>query len=415
MRAHHYADQAAAVAGRRRLLRFALNAVGMLFAVAMLVLLSGFLRDEADDAAQYHQAARNLLSVGDPYATTPARDGLPPNPNPPLLAYLLTPLAPLPRPVFRMLWFVLNSLCLAALVTLILRLIDERRISAYWGVVAGGVATFTPVLLCLMLGQLGIFLALLGLLAFALAERRPAAAGASLAVAAAVKLYPGFLGLFFLANGPRRPLAWAILWGLLLLALPLAVSGLAPYEGYVRRVLLGDFYPFASDFNVSLTGLFSRLFTVNAVFVPVAPLPQIVRPLSLGAAALLLVACLRIPAGPDRFGRLLAFAAWVCAMQLVTPLNGYYNLPALILPILVLIAALLRYPAPWAAAAFALATAALYLRSGWAEPYPALAVLYRGWGALLLVPSIYTNLVYMALLAWFARRHRAAVENLHSS
>ncbi len=391
------------------LVRFTLNMSGLLLGVAMLVLTASFLRDGADDAAQYHQAAQNLLSSGDPYATTPGTPEAPPNPNPPLLAYLLTPFASLPRPLFRLIWFGFNCLWLTLLVALSLKLIDDRRISELWGVVIGGVATFVPVLICLMVGQLGILLALLGVLSFWLAERRPAAAGAALATAAAIKLYPGFLGLFFLVHGPRRLVWWAAGWGLLLLALPLLISGLTPYTSYAAKVLFGGFYPYASDFNVSLAGLFSRLFTVNGVFVAVAPQPELARWLSLIASALVFLACLRIPVGPDRFGRLIAFTAWICGMQLITPLNGYYNLPALILPLLTLLAALLRYPSPGAAFALVGATAMLYLRPGWAENDPLLSnLLYRGWGALAVTPPLYAALIYLVLLAWFAHRHQRA-------
>jgi hypothetical protein len=401
--------QSSSLNARWPLVRFALNSTGLLLAVAMLVITAGFLRDGADDAAQYHQAAQNLLSVSDPYATTPGTPDAPPNPNPPLLAYLLTPFAGLPRPLFRLIWFGLNCLWLGLLVGLSLKLVDDRRITAYWGVVAGGVATFVPVLICLMVGQLGMLLALLGVLSFRLAERRPAAAGAALATGAAIKLYPGFLGLFFLMHGPRRVVWWAAGWGVLLLALPLLISGPTPYVSYATKVLFGGFYPYASDFNVSLTGLFSRLFTVNGVFVAVAPAPELARWLSLIANVLVFVACLRIPAGADRFGRLIAFAAWICAMQLITPLNGYYNLPALILPFLTILAALLRYPSAGAAAALALATALLYLRPGWAENDPLLSTaLYQGWGALAVTPPLYSSLIYFVLLAWCARRHRRA-------
>lgn len=391
------------------LFRFALNMSGLLIGVAFLLLTMQVLRDEADDAAQYLQAAQNVLSSGDPYATTPGTPTAPPNPNPPLLAYLLTPLAGLPRPTFRLLWFGMNVIWLLLLLWFSLQLIAEPRIHSLWGVVVGGALTFFPVLMCLMVGQLGIFLALLGVLSFWLAERqRHTAAGAVLALGAAIKLYPGFLGLFYLRYGPRRVVWWAAAWGLLLLAIPLLIGGLLPYQNYVQRVLLGGFYPYASDFNVSLTGLFSRLFTVNGVFEAVAPLPTLARWLSVIANLAVVIFCVSLPAQRDAFGRLIVFAAWICGMQLITPLNGYYNLPALILPFLVILTALLRRPSLPAALIFALATTLLYLRSGWAEQDPLLSeLLYRGWGALFVTPPLYAALAYLGLLGWFAHQQIA--------
>jgi len=391
-----------------RLVRAA-NLCGLLLAALLLFTFATSLGEGADDSTQYRQAALNLLRSGDPYATTPSTDWdlAPPNPNPPLLAYLLLPAATLPQPTFRLVWFVLNSAALATLLALCLRAVGAPQLTRLWGLLAAGVLCWPAAYLCLSMGQLGIILALLAVLSFVLAAARPAAAGAALATGAAIKLYPGLLGLYYLLRGPRRPLWWAAVWGAVLLAVPLVISGLPPYENYLRKVLLGDFYPYAAEFNISLNGLWNRLFTANAYFKPIADLPALASALTLVSAVAVLVLCLQTAGARDQLGNLIAFAAWLCAMQLLTPLNGYYNLPALIFPFLVLCRCLGRYPALLPTLTLAFATALLFFPPGWNRGLPWLdQALAQGPGLLFLAPSLYGALLYLLLLRYFAARHQ---------
>jgi hypothetical protein len=393
-----------------RLLAIA-NICGLVLAALMLFTLVANLGTSADDSVQYHQAAINVLSVGDPYATTPSDDWevAAPNPNPPLLAYLLAPAAGLPHAAFRLAWFALNSVVLLALLALCLRVVDTPWLSQLAGLLLAGVLFWPAAYVCLSIGQLGLILALLAVLSFALAERRPLAAGASLAVGAAIKLYPGLLGGFFLIRGPRRVLWFAAASGLLLLSIPLLAGGLAPYQDYARKVLLGGFYPYPAEFNISLNGLWSRLFTRNEYFRPIAELPALARLLTLAGAAAVLGGCAWASTANDKLGRLIGFAAWLCGMQLLTPLNGYYNLPALLLPFLTLCRCLGRYPSRPAAALLALATALLYIPPGWNRGLPWLdKALMGGPGLILLAPSLYGAILYLALLLAFARSHKKA-------
>jgi Glycosyltransferase family 87 len=373
-------------------------------AIAILAQTGAGLSSTLDDSAQYWQAARNLLAVGDPYATTPSVGALAAFPNPPLLAYLFIPLAGLERLRMQQVWFLINCAALAGLVWLALRHFAPAGASRYWGVVALGVVSAPATTAGLYLGQLGALLALAATASFVLAARRPAAAGAILALAAAVKLYPGLLGLYYLQRGPRR-VAWAALgFGVALVAAPLLVSGPAPYQQYLEKVLLGGFYPYAAEFNISLAGLWARLFTENGYVEPISSMPRLAQALTGATSLLALGACLATPGGSSRLGRQIGFSAWICGMQLLTPLNGFYNLIALVVPFCTLLACLEARPSRGASAALIAATLLACVAPGWSGGSPGLAQLtHSGWGALLLAPALYGVMIYLGLLAWYAR------------
>lgn len=133
-----------------RILRIA-NWCAAGLALAILAQTAAGLSTTLDESVQSWQAARNLLALGDPYATTPSIGDLAAFPNPPLLA----------------------------------------------------VASAPPTTAGLFLGQLGIMLALASAASFVLARRYPVASGALLALASAIKLYPALLGIYYLKRGPR--------------------------------------------------------------------------------------------------------------------------------------------------------------------------------------------------------------------
>jgi Glycosyltransferase family 87 len=372
-------------------------------ALAILAQTGAGLSTTLDDSVQYWQAARNLLALGDPYATTPSIGDLAAFPNPPLLAYLFIPLAALERLRMQQLWFLLNSAALLGLVWLALRQFAPTRAARYWGVVLLAVISAPPTTAGLFLGQLGIMLALAGTASFVLARRHALVAGALLALAGAIKLYPALLGIYYLQRGPRRVVAAAIGAGAILGAAPILVSGLAPYQSYIDKVLLGGFYPYAAEFNVSLAGLWARLFTINGYVEPIGDLPLLARAMTLATALLVLGICLATPAGRDRLGRQIAFSAWICGMLLLTPLNGFYNLVALVVPFCTLLACLEGGPSRLRAAVLTVATLLACVAPGWSAASPGLDQLtHSGWGALLLTPALYGVLLYLGMLVWYA-------------
>lgn len=397
----------AAAAPRQRALL--VNLIFAALAAFLLGTVAVNLQSSFDDSAQYRQAARNIVLAGDPYATTVPGDWTnAPYPNPPLLAYLLVPTLPLGDGGGRLFWFSLNLAAWVALLWLSLRVAGPVWARRYWGPLAAALALSPPTYLCLLYGQLGLMLALLLLTAYALAQRRPAASGAALALAAALKLYPGLVGLHFLLRGPRRVLGWAAGAGLALLAVPVLFHGLAPYRNYVQKVLLSGFYPYAAEFNVSLMGLFRRLFTATGRFGALADAPVLALALTLAASLLVLGACLWAARTPGEEGALLAFSLWFTASLLLSPINGYYNLAALVFPGLVIARELERAPSRWLRATTALATALLCLPPGWYETWPLLRPrLEQGWGLALLVPPIFGLCGYVAILVALVARRRS--------
>lgn len=320
----------------------------------------------------------------------------------------MAPLALLPPAAFRLVWFGLNIGALTALLVLALRLVAFPPLARYWGILTLGVVSFPSVVLCLSLGQLGIILVFLILAAFFLAERRPALAGAALALAMAIKLYPGLIGVYFLLRGPRRVLGWAAVWGALLLALPLAFSGPAPYVAYAAKVLFGDYYPYPAEFNLSLVGFWQRLLTANPyVAQPLVDAPALARALTLLSSAAVVGWCLRIPFTPDHLGRLIGVSVWLCAMQLLTPLNGYYNLIALLLPLLTLIVCAHRYAAHRTVFLMMAGVGLAAIPPGWTYLIAILhLLLHQGWGILALTPPFYTAILFLSLLTYFAYHHQ---------
>lgn len=384
------------------------NAAFALLALYLVASIGLNLDPAFDDSDQYRQAARNLLAAGNPYATTrPHDENATPYPNPPLLAYLLVPLVPLGEAGGRLAWFFLNFAAWVGLLWLSLRVAGLRWAQHYWGPLAFALLLSPPTYICLLYGQLGIMLALLLVAGFALAPRRPAAAGPTLALAAVVKLYPGLPTLYYLLRGPRRVVGWAASVGAALLALPSLFHGLRPYRSYLETVLLSDFYPYAAEFNVSLVGLWRRLLTATPRFEPLADAPALALVATLLSALVLLAICVRATSAPGDLGALLAFSLWLCASLLLAPINGIYNLAGLVLPLLVIARGLQTYPSPGLAASTALATALICVPQEWYRPWPALeAALERGPGLVLLVPPLLGLCGYVAILAVLARRHR---------
>jgi hypothetical protein len=384
--------------------------VNLIFAACAAFLLGTIgvnLQRGFDDSAQYRQAARNIVATGDAYATTIAGDALAtPYPNPPLLAYLLVPILPLGEEGGRLVWFLLNVAAWAVLLWLSLRVAGPPWARRYWGPLAAALALSPPTYLCLLYGQLGIMLGLLLLASFALAPRRPAAAGATLALAVALKLYPGLVGLHFLLRGPRRVLAWATGAGLALLAVPVVFNGFTPYRSYVEKVLLSGFYPYAAEFNVSLLGFWRRLFTATPRFGALADAPALATALTIASALLVLGTCLWAARAPGDEGALLAFSLWFCAALLLSPINGYYNLAALVFPGLVIARELGRAPSLPLHVAAVICTILLCLPPGWYESWPGLR-LDQGWSLVFFVPSLFGLGGYFAILAGLvARRGR---------
>ncbi|MBN9121895.1 MAG: DUF2029 domain-containing protein [Planctomycetes bacterium] len=180
-------------------------------------------------------------------------------------------------------------------------------------------------------GQLGFLIAFLLAVGWVADHRgRQTAAGVAVGTAAALKVFPGLLLVYFVAAGRWRAAAAALLTGLLLYAAALALFGPAAFETYVRDVLpsLDRFQ--SSWSNVSLTGYWKRVgaaLDVPAVGTIVAAVCRL-----LVVAAVWWVG--RRASGADGHGRAFAFA--VVGMLAASPIAWTHYFVLLAVPLLVL-------------------------------------------------------------------------------
>jgi hypothetical protein len=105
------------------------------------------------------------------------------------------------------------------------------------GILLAAIAVSAPFKYALWLGQTHMLFVLLALLAAAAAERRAdAAAGIALALAAAVKITPGFLALYWLVRGEWKPAAWFAGASAVLAALTAAATGWDATTAYIATL-----------------------------------------------------------------------------------------------------------------------------------------------------------------------------------
>lgn len=372
-----------------------LNIVSLGLSLGWLLLLAWTLNPAVDDFKQYWQAAVHLRLAGDPYLSTPGPNAYP---YPPLLAYLLQPLSLMAHWPAQLLWFAGNVIALLGFITLCIRLSGSHIARRYWGVVILGTVLAPPTRLSLQLGQVSILLALVLLVCYSWAGRAPSRAGLLLALASIVKLYPAILGVLYLLRC-RRVALWTCAWGSAIFIGTIVVSGSQPYLTYLDKVLFGGFYPYAAEFNISLASLWNRLFTPNHYAVAVADLPWMAQVLTILSSIGVLGACLWVVwLAPGKQLPVVVFSVWLCAMLLLSPINGYYNLVLLLLPLLLILSALERQPSRGLRNWLVGATALVYMPPGWSSVLPAVyQTVHRGWGTLILTPSLYGLIIFLML------------------
>jgi hypothetical protein len=189
-------------------------------------------------------------------------------------------------------------------------------------------------------GQLNLLLLLLLTGAWA-ADRsgHPWWAGALLGTAAAVKIFPAFVFLYFVARRDWRAVAAGGLAVLVWTGLTAAVLGPSCYRDYVENVLPHVATYRDSWINFSLTGLWYKLLAGTAQGghtsslwhnPPAATLTAVVSALAIVAVVAVVCARARSVADRDR-----AFALCVTAMLLVSPITWDHYFVLLLLPLVV--------------------------------------------------------------------------------
>lgn len=208
--------------GWRRRDGLLLAALGVVYLAHQVLWPARHLPRLTGDVANYLAAARALAAGGSPFAV----HGFD---YPPLLAFLVLPLAPLDDLAARWAWFGVGQVALLAAAWGTWRAAGGGRqaalaVAATWAL--GGTAAVN-----LAIGQSTPLLLAAIAWALALLPRRPGAAGAWIGLAAALKLWPGLLLAAWLARPWRRGLVVGAALFALLVAGPvawLAAAGRAP-------------------------------------------------------------------------------------------------------------------------------------------------------------------------------------------
>lgn len=354
----------------------ALTTIETLLAVGVLVLgLGGLARvgptllrgPEQNDFLKYYQAA-HALNVGQPLyqALAPVAGdeaasynyvGAPLKYNylyPPFLAALLRPLAILPLPLAKAVWYVLNLVFLVAAVVLVGRVVGVVRL---WSVAELLLLTLLlpAVYDTLSLGQVNLLILLLIAAAWYCVSRRPRRTGGELfigcliGVAAIIKVYPLLLGSVLLVH--RR---FAALGALIMSIAVLGLGGIMWGGGwhttqtYLQEVLPNTGKSFiTSPQNQNIQAALYRLFApnvfrfaalsaTNLVTVaskPLANVPELGIALGhIGAAAIALITGAVVVRGSsrqqDRRTELLDWSCILTMLLLITPItwDHYYVL-----------------------------------------------------------------------------------------
>ena len=327
------------------------------------------MRPEPDRINDFYQdwgSAQNYrigLPIYTHHATSvPRHLGLPSNPvpsieynaHPPTSVLLALPLAEFSYPNAVLVWNVISLVALCASLKIVAGQLASPRmllLSAF------ALTPFChPIYGNIYQGQLTLILVLLVTAVWAL-ERSgwSCTAGLLVGVAAAIKLFPAYLLVYYAARQRVRLLFAAVLAFLSLTMLTALVLGWGSYHDYINIVLdrQAKFRSFA--YNLSIAGFWHKLFDPVAETGPVEPLwpnPALARAgtilsdLAISVVVVIVTRRARTSAQRD-----LAFASTVAAMLLVSPVTWDFSLPLLLVSIAVATDRISRSRSRWIVAA----------------------------------------------------------------
>jgi hypothetical protein len=279
----------------------------------------------------------------------------------PLTIFSALPIAPLtllPALVAKQCWLVFNLMLLPAIGWLLREItgMPFRRVALI------GLLAVVPLRTNFQFGQQHLFvLFLLSVATWCTFRDHDVGAGAALAVAAVLKLYPAALVLLLVRKRRWRVLASMAVVGLLLGAVGIALWGIEPWRVYVveivpRAVLRGEVTDPYDTHMSSLAGMLRRLL----IFEPeLNPHPLVHAPWAFALLQPLFVAAILVPglwlmsagrASPER--ERLDWAATLAFVLLLSTGTPTYHLCALILSAVLAVDCLLR--AQWVTQARAL-------------------------------------------------------------
>jgi hypothetical protein len=180
--------------------------------------------------------------------------------QPPTSALSIVPLTLLEWRDASRLYLVVNNLLLAASVALMLYVV-RPTVPWLWAGVGAIVlvAFFSQVYGSLALGQVDptiTFLLVLGLLGYK--TDRPALTGSAIALAAAIKLLPAILLLYFVWRREYRTVVWGVGVGLAILLVSIPLAGFDTYRTYLTETVPALTKGSTYYSNISLVGLITR-------------------------------------------------------------------------------------------------------------------------------------------------------------
>jgi hypothetical protein len=260
------------------------------------------------------------------------------NAHPPGAILLALPLAGLAYRDAALVWNLTSLGMLAASLCLVAK--SMRIPISFWSIfpLATLLLLCTPLLMQQHLGQLNLVILLL-LTGVWTADRsgHPVMAGVCLGVATTIKIFPGFLFLYFILRGRWKTVIAGAVSLFLLTGFTAALFGLEAYRYYFFDVL-----PRVAKFrglwaNASLVGFWVKLFDPPPEYPRVVPIWQSPVAARLGIAmscsAILAVLAWIIRRARSLPERDLAFGLAVTAMLLVSPITWEHYLLLLLVPI----------------------------------------------------------------------------------
>lgn len=308
------------------------------------------------DLAQDLAAARVFASNQNPYEVGIARahaelmkvpedEGYRHFPHPPLLFLLFLPIAELTLRQVAAVWFGLSLGLLFLLATLLAESYSgpaqgqRRTTSATLLIMFVALLVWPPVLYNVAKGQWSILVALLVAMFWHFHTRgQHRSAGASIGLAAAVKLFPALLGFYLLVRAPRA-IVWMVVVVVGTLGLPLLWMGPDTIRAFVQQsqanVTYWETFPAVT---YSIHGLLARLMVGGEWARPLFHAPLLARVLGvLSAVSLIVVAttALRRQSGTAK-GEGARFAAWVALLVVLNPLAMAHTGVILALPIILI-------------------------------------------------------------------------------
>ncbi len=277
------------------------------------------------------------LPEGDPW-------GVEINAHPPTAVLLALPLAGLSFPTAFLLWNLASLAALLASLALIARGLGWRFPPWVVLLLVALLSVCYPFWHQMVHGNLNLFLLALFTATWAAGRAgRPRWAGVALGTAAAVKLFPAFLAVYFLARREWKVLKAAATAFAVLTLLTAVVLGTEAYRSYFGEVLprTAERYR-AAWFNLSLAGLWAKLFDPQAGDrgMHVTPLlaSRYLGHAFFAASAVVVAAVVARVAARARSRRAadLAFGMALLGMLLVSPITWDHYLLLLPLPLAVL-------------------------------------------------------------------------------